>query len=133
MYCGIGAHNNNNINCSNFRIQFAINSLCKQKLLILVESSLHAAPQNHTYQIYFTSKRVSAVKSALYSMLTSLTPPLLARYEYFEALAVVEDIFYNFFLFCFFICLLFLFAINPIKISSLVYSFRKFIIKISKL
>lgn len=46
---------------------------------------------NDNSVIFFTSNRVSAVKSALYSMLTSAIPPLLARYEYFEALAT-EDI-----------------------------------------
>lgn len=39
-----------------------------------------------------TSKRVRAVKSALYSMLTSAIPPLLARYEYFDC-RVVDVIF----------------------------------------
>lgn len=52
-----------------------------------------------------TSNLVRAVKSALYSILTSAIPPLLCRYEYFEALATLEDIFVDFFVvflcFCF--------------------------------
>lgn len=42
-----------------------------------------------------TSRRLRAVKSALYSMLMSaLAPPeLAARYEYFEDLVTAEDIF----------------------------------------
>lgn len=63
-----------------FIFRFSFLNLLKTKLLSMWISD------------FFTSNRVSAVKSALYSMLTSAIPPLLARYEYFEALAT-DDIF----------------------------------------
>jgi len=42
--------------------------------------------------IKLTSKRDKALKSALYSMLTSALPPPVDLYEYFEVLATLDDI-----------------------------------------